>query len=187
MSISSTAATTLANLKTYLKVSVSDTSKDELFELLIDSCTLAAEEYLGRYIVQRTITEEPYDCENHHSRYLQLKQYPVASVTTILEDGLALDSAILKTDLYNGIIKKATPWRGTVLATYSAGLSSNTASVSKNIQLAIWQWVADILSTQDASGAKSETLGDYSINYYDEHKMPQSVELLLEGYRRADL
>ncbi|MDR1683940.1 MAG: phage head-tail connector protein, partial [Elusimicrobiota bacterium] len=48
-----TAATTLENLKTYL--GLKDESKDALLTLLLESCTDAAEKYLGRYIVARAI------------------------------------------------------------------------------------------------------------------------------------
>lgn len=187
MSLPTTAATTLANLKNFLGVSANDTSKDTLYELLIESCTEAAEKYLGRNIVARTITEEPHDKQGSKTKYLQVRQYPITSITTILEDGQTLDSAILKLDKYNGIIKKPTNWKGVVLITYIAGLAANTASVPKNIQLAIWQWVKEILSLQENCNIKGETLGDYSVSYYEEHAIPTQVAMLLEGYKRIDL
>lgn len=187
MSLPTSAATTLANLKNFLGVSINDTSKDTLYELLIESCTEAAEKYLGRNIVARTITEEPHDKQGSKTKYLQVRQYPITSITTILEDGQTLDSAILKLDKYNGIIKKPTNWKGVVLITYIAGLAANTASVPKNIQLAIWQWVKEILSLQENCNIKGETLGDYSVSYYEEHAIPTQVAMLLEGYKRIDL
>ena len=187
MSLPTTAATTLANLKNYLNVSASDTSKDDLFELLIESVTNAAEEYLGRYIVARQISQEPYDCTNSRSKYLQLKQYPVTTVTTIVEDGETLDTTTLKIDNSNGIIKRPTFWKGAVLVTYTAGLAANTSSVPKNIQLAIWQWVSNLLNTKESQGIDSETLGDYSVNYLEQNDIPNTVISLLEGYKRIDL
>ena len=187
MSLPTTAATTLENLKSFLGVSAQDTSKDSLYELLIESCTEAAERYLGRNIVARTISEEPHDKQGSKTKYLQVRQYPITSITTIIEDGQTIDTAILKLDKYNGIIKKPTNWKGAVLITYIAGLAANTASVSKNIQLAIWQWVQEILKIQENCNIKGETLGDYSVSYYDEHSIPQQVALLLEGYKRVDL
>ena len=114
MSLPTNAATTLENLKKYLNISQNDTSKDDLFELLIESVTNAAEEYLGRYIVARQISQEPYDCTNSKSKYLQLKQYPVTSVTTIIEDGETLDTATLKIDNSNGIIRRNIFWKTSV-------------------------------------------------------------------------
>lgn len=187
MSLPTTAATTLENLKSFLGISSQDTSKDSLYELLIESCTEAAEKYLGRNIVARTITEEPHDKQGSKTKYLQLRQYPITSITTIFEDGQSLDPAILKLDKYNGIIKKPTNWTGVVLITYIAGLAANTASVPKNIQLAIWHWVKEVLKIQENCNIKGETLGDYSISYYEEHSIAPQVALLLEGYRRIDL
>ena len=187
MSLPTTAATTLANLKTFLGISAGDTSKDSLYELLIESCTAAAEKYLGRNIIARTITEEPHDKQGSKTKYLQVQEYPITSITSIVEDGQAIDQSILKLDKYNGIIKKPTNWKGVVLITYIAGLASDTASVPKNIQLAIWQWVKEILRMQESCNIKGETLGDYSVSYYEEHAIPTQVALLLEGYKRIDL
>ena len=187
MSLPTTAATTLENCKKFLNIGSSDTSKDELLELLIDAATNAAEEYLGRYIVARQISQEPYDCTNSKSKYLQLKQYPVTTLTTVIEDGETLDTAALTLDTSNGIIKRNIFWKGAVLVTYTAGISSSTANVPKNLQLAIWQWVSYLLNTQGAQGIDSETLGDYSVNYLEENPIPPVVISLLEGYKRIDL
>ena len=187
MSLPTTAATSLENCKKYLNIAQSDTSKDELLELLIDAATTAAEEYLGRYIIARQISQEPYDCTNSKSKYLQLKQYPVTTVTAILEDGETLNTSDLQIDKSNGIIKRKIFWKGAVLVTYTAGIASATVNVPKNLQLAIWQWVSFLLNTQGAQGIDSETLGDYSVNYLEQNPIPPAVLSLLEGYKRIDL
>lgn len=187
MSLPTTAATTLENCKKYLNIAQSDTSKDELLELLIEAATTAAEEYLGRYIVARQISQEPYDCTNSKSKYLQLKQYPVTALTTVVQNGETLDTSALTLDSVNGIIKRRIFWDGAVLVTYTAGIASATSNVPKNIQLAVWQWVSYILNTQGAQGIDSETLGDYSVNYIEQNPIPPTVISLLEGYKRIDL
>ena len=187
MSLPTTAATTLANCKKYLNIPASDTSKDDLLELLIETATNAAEEYLGRYIVARQISQEPYDCTNSKSKYLQLKQYPVSTLTAVVQNGETLDTSALTLNSSDGILKRRIFWDGAVLVTYTAGIASATANVPKNIQLAIWQWVACILNTQGAQGIDSETLGDYSVNYIDQNPIPPTVISLLEGYKRIDL
>ncbi len=180
-------ATTVNALKEYLKISSSDDSKDALLEVLLDSCTAAAEKYLGRYIVAREISQEPHDFDGLKTKYLQLEQYPLTSISEILQDGIEVPSDAYRCDKYNGIIKKSVGWRGIVLATYVGGLAQDTASVPKNIQLAIWQWISDILQVQENGSVKNETLGDYSVSYYDERPVPLSVASLLEGYRRINL
>ncbi len=187
MSLSTQAATTLEALKTYLKIPAQDTSRDDLLEVLIESCTQAAESYINRYIVQRDITEEPHDAEASRSKYLQLAQYPVNQITAVLQNGEKIPLATLKIDKQNGILKKPSFWNGAVLISYSAGIAQNSASVPKNIQMAIWQWIAGILALQDSNGLKSESLGDYSAAYYDAQPLPLQVQTLLECYRKAGL
>ena len=179
-------ATTLASLKTYL--GISDTEKDELLTLLIQSCSEAAEKYIGRNIIARAVSQEPHDCQCRKDRYLQLEQYPVTQISAIMQDGIAVPADSYKTDLYNGIIKKTCGfWRGVVLADYTAGIAADVQSVPKNIQLALWQWIADILQIQQNGGLKSETLGDYGATYYDEHKMPASAAMLLDCYKKVSI
>lgn len=178
---------TLGDLKTYLKISEEDNSKDALLNLLLESCTIAAERYMGRYIVARDITEEPHDFENGKSKYLQLEQYPVFEISKIVQNGEEIAVSSLKSDKYNGLIKKSTPWRGAVLASYKAGIADSQANVPANIRLAIWQWIAAMLCEQESGGLKSETLGDYSVTYYDERQVPSSSAMLLDSYRKVSL
>lgn len=180
-------AASLGDLKTYLRIPSSDDSKDALLNLLLESCTQAAELYTGRYIIARDIVEEPHDFDNVKSRYLQLEQYPVIKINSIMQNGETLDLSSVKTDMYNGLIKNTSPWRGVVLVSYKAGIASCRADVPKNIQLALWRWIASILSEQEAGGLKSETLGDYSVSYYDERQVPPASALLLESYKKVNL
>lgn len=180
-------AGSLDNLKTYLRISSSDSSKDALLNLLLESCTQAAEVYIGRYIIARDIIEEPHDFDGVKSRYLQLDQYPVCKINSIIQNGESLDVASLKVDMYNGLVKKSSPWRGVVLVSYKAGIAAGLEDVPKNIQLALWRWIESILSEQESGGLKSETLGDYSVSYYDERQIPPASALLLESYRKVNL
>lgn len=181
-------ATTLSSVKTYLGIAQSNTEKDDLLTLLIESCSEAAEKYLGRNIVSRAALQEPHDCQGNKSKYLQLEQYPVTSITSVMQDGQQIPADSYKADTYNGILKKSTGhWHGIILVDYSAGLAADAQSVPKNIQLALWQWVADILQMQQSGGLKSEGLGDYNVTYYDEHKIPASAALLLDSYRKVSI
>lgn len=180
-------ACTLGDLKNYLKISGDDLSKDALLNLLLESCTIAAERYMGRYIIARDITEEPHDFENGKSKYLQLDQYPVFEINEIVQNGEEIALSSLKADKYNGLIKKGTPWRGAVLVSYKAGIAPSQGSVPANIRLAICQWIAAMLCDQESGGVKSETLGDYSVSYYDDRQVPSSSAILLESYRKVNL
>lgn len=175
------------DLKSYLRIPAADTSKDSLLMLLLESCTLAAERYIGRYIIARSITEEPHDFYNVKSKYLQLEHYPVSSITSVMQNGENIDLSLIKADKYNGLLKKAVPWRGVVLVTYNAGIAANYSGLPKNIRLAVFQWIAVLLAEQENGGVKSETLGDYSVSYYDERQIPPTCAMLLESYRKVNI
>jgi hypothetical protein len=118
---------------------------------------------------------------------LQLEHYPVKEITEVKQNGAPLPPNAYKTDVQSGLIKKQGGWSGLANITYKAGIAADAQSVPKNIQLALWQWVADILQMQETGSLKSESLGDYSVSYYDERQIPSSVALLLEAYRRVSL
>lgn len=180
-------AITLTELKTYLQIPLDNTQKDPLLNMLIESCTQAAETFLGRFVIARDILEEPHDCDDTKSKYLQLEHYPVLEITEITQNGVEIPLNAIKADKHNGILKKDTIWRGAALVSYRAGLSPDIENVPKNIRLALWQWIADILNQQEAGGIKSETLGDYSVSFYDERQLPPGVAMLLEPYRKVSL
>lgn len=187
MSDNLTPASVPEDLKQYLKIPAADTSKDDLLLLLLESCTLAAERYIGRYIIERTISEEPHDFYKAKSKYLQLQHYPVREVSCVMQNGENMDLSLIKTDSHNGLLKNSAFWRGVVLVSYTAGLAQDYTGLPKNIRLALFQWIAVLLAEQESDGIKSETLGDYSVSYYDSRQIPQSCALLLETYRKFDI
>ena len=83
------------DLKSYLRIPAADTSKDSLLMLLLESCTLAAERYIGRYIIARSITEEPHDFYNAKSKYLQL----MTVMVYYLMELQIITSQLLKTEM----------------------------------------------------------------------------------------
>ncbi len=180
-------ALSLQTLKQYLNIAAQDTTQDDFLLTLIESCTQAAEAYLGRIIVARAVIEEPHDAEDNTSQYLQLNHYPAHSVQNILQDGIVINLKNIKLNKQNGILKKSGPWLGAVLVSYTAGLCQSTEETPKNIQLALCQWIADMLAQQQG-GVKSESLGDYSVTYYDDAApLPPSTQTLLEAYKKVNL
>ncbi len=175
------------DLKQYLRIPAADTSKDDLLLLLLESCTLAAERYIGRYIIERSISEEPHDFYKAKSKYLQLDHYPVKEVSAVMQNGENIDLSLIKTDNHNGLLKNSVAWRGVVIVSYTAGLAQDYSSLPKNIRLALFQWIGVLLAEQESGGIKSETLGDYSVSYYDGRQIPPACALLLESYRKFDI
>ena len=180
-------AASMEALKTFLNIPATENDKNDLLDMLLCATTEAAEKYLGRFIIARDIAGEPHDFDGSKTKYLQLEHYPALQITEIRQNGAALPLEMLVVDKHNGLIKKAGGWRGLVTADYKAGLAPDTQSVPKNISVAVCRWVSEILQTQQACGVKSETLGDYSITYYEESALPRAVTLMLDPYRRADL
>ncbi|MDD4005395.1 MAG: phage gp6-like head-tail connector protein, partial [Elusimicrobiaceae bacterium] len=90
MAISTYSITTLAAVKTFLKISDLDTSRDGLLEALIDSVSEAAENYTGRLFVKRTVVEETHYCDGST---LQLNHYPALSVSELEQGGETVNPA----------------------------------------------------------------------------------------------
>ncbi|WP_424244678.1 hypothetical protein Dip510_001939 [Elusimicrobium posterum] len=177
--------TTLQETKLYLKID--NDAQDELLTALIESLSSAMETYLGRFIIERNITDEPHYLEQD-SRFINLDFYPVTEIYEISEDCEKTDLAKIKIDKQNGIIKKVYGrWGEAVLVSYKAGLAADTAAVPKDIKLAVWNWIGAIMSKNDGS-IKAESLGDYSVTYNsEEFAMPPLCESLLENYRRHNV
>lgn len=74
---------TLATLKTLLEIPDSDTSRDELLDLLGDQVSGAVEEYCGRQFGSNTYTEF---LSGDNSPILVLRQRPVVSITGVWVD-----------------------------------------------------------------------------------------------------
>lgn len=180
MSISNYSITTLAAVRTYLKIDDGDTARDGLLEALIDSVSEAAEKYTGRIFVKRTVVEETHYC---HGDTLQLGHYPVLSVTELEQGGDVLPAADYTLDNDTGIIESAVRLDGLVSATYQAGIADTPADCPKDLQLAVWQWIAAM--TQNPSGAVSaEKLGDYSVSYFrDEDNIPACARKTFDRYK----
>ena len=180
-------AASMEALKLNLNIPAKDEEKDDLLDMLLCATTEAAEKYLGRFIIARDITAEPHDFDGPKNKYLQLEHYPVQEITEIRQNGVPLPLETLAVDKHNGLVKRSGGWRGLVSTDYKAGIANDVESVPKNIALAVCQWVGEILQNREACGVKSETLGDYSVSYYDERALPRTVAMLLDPYRRADL
>jgi len=181
MTLSQNALTTLSAAKTSLQIPLSDTTRDSLIELLIESMSAAVESYCSRAIAQRTIEDEPHEvC----GKKISLDQYPVSGLTKIVVNGseIALDNVTL--DSNAGIVTLPLSARGVVLVDYTAGICAGQSTTSRDIQLAVWKWLESVLSRESGEGITREQLGDYVVNYADENGWPPPIVCsLLEIYR----
>ncbi|MDD4004079.1 MAG: hypothetical protein PHW69_02615, partial [Elusimicrobiaceae bacterium] len=68
-------------------------------------------------------------------------------------------------------------------ATYQAGLADTPQDCPMDLQMAAWQWIADVLNRP--GGAESaERLGDYSVSYFrDSGNIPAAARSIFDRYR----
>ena len=83
MSLNANALTTVENVKSIGYLNLTDTTYDTWIEKQINIFSQRIENYLGRKIYSRTITNERYKGNNRSKLYL--KNYPVSSITSITQ------------------------------------------------------------------------------------------------------
>lgn len=84
MSVSAYALCSLADVKNYLGIEGAVSTKDNLIESLIDSCSTFIESYCQRQFKSRSRVE--YYSGDGHSNKLIPKYYPIISITSIYDD-----------------------------------------------------------------------------------------------------
>jgi hypothetical protein len=78
----------LADLKTWLDISLSDTSKDAKLTLFIDNVSAQIEQYLGYPLEHTVYAGDTYSVNNMQMLYL--RQKPIQSITSVSLDGRLL-------------------------------------------------------------------------------------------------
>ena len=187
MAISDYALVTLADLKVYL--GISGTDYDTKLEDLIDSVSFAVENYIGGYGVVRTISTELHDGDSV-CEYLQLRHYPISSVTLIEVDSTEVSSTYYTVDKQAGLVKYSGGWSSgeqNIDVDYVAGLYADTASVNDSLKLVCKMWIADLYQNTNPN-VKSETLGDYSVAYLQSADgISPKIKMLLDNYKRVSI
>lgn len=135
MTLATNALTTVAAVKSYLKIADTNIVDDARIELLINACSSTIENFCRRNFKKQTFTDEEYDGNNH--RYLNLYNYPVQSVQSVTLNDELVDSI-------EYIVKKKT---GILARKYNNTLSG----ISYNRYVPIWpKGDANILVTYTA-------------------------------------
>lgn len=180
MAISQYSVTTLEAVKNYLRIDETDISKDALLEGLIDAVSQAIETHTGRFFVKRQVIDEPHEADG---TTVELDHYPVISVTSVMLNGQDIDSGSYTAIKHAGIIESNYTLDGAVLVTYTPGYGDTSSDTPADVQLAAWKWIAQIFNRENPN-IKSESLGDYSVSYFDmQDNVPTEVAALLENYR----
>lgn len=109
------------------------TANDTTIALLITASSIAIDRGIGP-VVRRTVTADTFDGEGV---FIQLRSWPVTTVTTVVEDGTTLTSDQYLIDYEKGQLYRRNgdydyPWeigRDNIEVTYTAGRFASTATV----------------------------------------------------------
>lgn len=181
---------TQAQVKTFM--SIKDSSKDALINLLIPMVEKYVERYTQRVFTSTVYTEELYDGTSSYD--LVLKNYPVITFTKLevnnsvdnSDNWEEIDSSDYWVDETIGLIHKTSTFilgKQRYRATYTAGY----ASIPDDIQYALLVLISSAISKSGAEGIKSETLGDHSITFESVIQTNEVVKNILNNYRKIPL
>jgi len=198
-SLVSYALISLADVKEGL--GITDSSQDNLLTRYINQATDMIERFCnGRRFKQTTYTDEEYS--GSETQYLDLKNYPVSSITKLERrtssdysvsdfDDIDTSDYILNQANENdygqiyypaGFLNGIRNYRVTYVAGYSA--------IPNDLEEACGKLVSYLLKTANKNeGIKSETLGRYSVTYdkgsYNKDRIFQEAGIIdiLESYR----
>lgn len=194
--------TTLERVKAELSLADSDASKDDILETRIAEASSAIAAYLRRCLAIETLAET-FRLENEAPEFLSLRQWPVRSVTSVLEDGLAVDPSQYELNPDTGVIYRldASGYRyvwiasKTVVVTYVAGYALPD-DIGRNLPAAIEQGAVKLVCDMHfGAGRDSRIKGesipgvsqmDYWVGSIGENGLiTPDVGALLDPYRRA--
>lgn len=174
---------TLQEIRDDLRFAASEATWDNLLERLIKGVSAAVENYCGRYILARTLTDEKLDGDGTTTLLLRA---PVISITSILNGTTSVTSTMyaLYASTGNLILTNGMVWCSgaqQVKITYRCGWEFD--QLPQDIVEAARYWVImkfqDI--RQDRVGVSSKSFGDETISYVS--GMPREVKELLAPYR----
>lgn len=111
MVLSANALTTLDAVKSYLKIPLDQTVDDTRIEWLINACSSAIENFCRRSFGLQTYTNEEYDGNN--TRYINLLNYPVSSISQVTVNGNIITSDQYKVKSKTGVLARIGPYPNT--------------------------------------------------------------------------
>jgi len=197
--------TTLQHVKEWLGITNSDS--DVLLRRLITSASKFVLNYLNRPNLAVTAFADTYD--TYGKNWLQLRQWPVVGVQSILFAGNTLTTPASGNPLTNGF------WVGNTggsteepaggqqsltvfgysvdedglytfnVAQAGAGVLITYSYVLPDIEQAVWELVGERYKTQDRIGIQSKSLGGQETISYFQGAMSSYVVELLQNYRRV--
>lgn len=197
MSVDAKSWVTLAQAKAYVEIGSTDSTRDALLELVIDGVSAALANFLGREVAKVTYTDAYLDGSGEQDLFLP--HYPVISISSLAEDGVALTEGLTGDYLLyasKGILHKPAdvwaPYPKNVKLTYVAGYTVQGATpgtgevaLPHDLKLACMMQVAAEWkrSQQKTFGASSLSVGGASISLQPELELLPQVKTILLRYR----
>jgi hypothetical protein len=180
MALAPNSLTTLEAVKAYLKIQTELTTEDtQILEDLINASSNQIEGYCKRKFKEQTHTDEEYD--GNGMKYLYLQNYPVTSITSIIEDDISLTTDEYKVKKKNGtLIKVGSNWsKGdiNILVTYTAGYTQ----IPYDLELACKHLVMSYFKSDVASF--STTFLDGFV--FRPEALPAQVKALVAPYKKV--
>ena len=174
---------TLAEMRSFLGLPDSMTTKNELLVDLIDSYNDEIEQYLGVTMINTSYSEY-YD--GNGTDCLFLKHYPIGTITTLTIDSTA---QVENTDFYKyadeGKIKLKsgvfTKDIHNVYIVYTAGWGATRSAVPKPLKLALKKWVMRVWKAEVIDF--STRFDESSLAHIKSQLMPWDVKHELDYYK----
>lgn len=173
--------TTLERAKTMLGVSLEDTGQDEQLLMLLGVASAAIEARCRRTFGRQVHVQE---VDRTSGQYLFLRNYPVHSVTEVLEDEKEIKG--FKVVKEKGMLSRSV-WPCGLTVEYEAGYTlpgdetqDRPANLPKELEYAC---ILFVQYAQRNPGVKSERVGDISVTYGDDGAdIPAPIMALINPY-----
>jgi len=160
---------TLLELDEFLQITIGD---EDLSHTLINTASDFIDRFCNRSFIKATYAAEEYDGDGNNNIYL--RNYPILTVATIIlydtYTAATLQTFTVNTEyliyLKEGYIfmrSKTSPGHKNYRVTYDAGYL--IADIPYDLKNACAQLAGLIYATSGSAGAKSESIGKYSITY----------------------
>ena len=147
---------------------------DEQLENLIWAATKKAEDYTGRYFVQREVVEKQW---GNGTTILRLFRHPVVSVASVTIDGTATTTYESRASIGRLYYEDTWPEDYEIVITYTAGYGASRAATAALIPDAmVWVLKAVANAWENRLGVKSQNISGIGSVEYDFSKT--SMELL---------
>jgi len=183
--VAATTIVTLAEMRAFLNIPITQTGKDDLLISLLDAYNGKIENYLGVTLINSTYTTEKYDGNDTDSLFL--KHYPIVSVSELIigddtltaSDFVIYDEGYLKidSDTYSIFTKDVQ----NVSVTYIAGWGTSRANVNDVLKNALKTWVMRVFKAEVVDF--SMRFDESSLANIKSQMMPWDIKQDLDYYR----